>query len=111
MSQMRGLSSERSSVIIKKSGCTSSTVCKIELSSSSTPTISMSGWSEIVATTSSLINRGRFATSTLIFCTTHLIAQYPPECKEDKVQLSTASQRTTMQTRWVHLYLLANKKY
>src|SRR6266849_7193259 len=53
-----------SSATIKKSGRVFSTAPTSSASSSTSPTISMSGCSEIVATISSRINRGRFATST-----------------------------------------------
>src|SRR5713226_7036313 len=53
-----------SSATIKKSGRVFSTALTSSASSCTSPTISMSGCSEIVATMSSRISRGRFATNT-----------------------------------------------
>ena len=50
-------------------GCDCSTILGMVASSSSTPTTSISDWSDTVTITSSLIKRGGFAMSTLIFRT------------------------------------------
>src|ERR1700730_18380646 len=73
--------------MIRNSGCSRSTVSRIEVSSSRTPTISISGWSEIVAITSSRISRGRFATKTLIFSTPTPQSKYLLGCRKEQVQL------------------------
>src|SRR6185437_13461024 len=53
--------------MITQSGLDCSTTCPISVSSVISPITSMSGWSEIVASTTSRMRRGRLATKTRIF--------------------------------------------